>query len=203
MALNELLPQALALLPANERPIIRHQTGKKQVELTQQRYHDLGLSADVQPFIGDMAEAYGWADLVICRSGALTVSELAAAGVASVLVPYPFAVDDHQTANARYLSDEQAAVLCPQGSITPESLVSTLKPLLSRPKFSSIPCAPVSSTFFTISCQLSLSLSAINETTIALSGNNFKTSIISLRFISKGLSEMSSILLNPTALRPL
>ena len=134
VALNELLPQALALLPANERPIIRHQTGKKQVELTQQRYHDLGLSADVQPFIGDMAEAYGWADLVICRSGALTVSELAAAGVASVLVPYPFAVDDHQTANARYLSDEQAAVLCPQGSITPESLVSTLKPLLSRPK---------------------------------------------------------------------
>ena len=129
-----MLPQALALLPANERPIIRHQTGKKQVELTQQRYHDLGLSADVQPFIGDMAEAYGWADLVICRSGALTVSELAAAGVASVLVPYPFAVDDHQTANARYLSDEQAAVLCPQGSITPESLVSTLKPLLSRPK---------------------------------------------------------------------
>ena len=81
-----------------------------------------------------MAEAYGWADLVICRSGALTVSELAAAGVASVLVPYPFAVDDHQTANARYLSDEQAAILCPQSVITPESLVETLKPLLSRPK---------------------------------------------------------------------
>ena len=107
VALNELLPQALALLPTEQRPVIRHQTGKKQVELTQQRYRDLGLTADVQPFIADMAEAYGWADLVICRSGALTVSELAAAGVASVLVPYPFAVDDHQTANARYLSDEQ------------------------------------------------------------------------------------------------
>ena len=134
VALNELLPQALALLPTEQRPVIRHQTGKKQVELTQQRYRDLGLTADVQPFIADMAEAYGWADLVICRSGALTVSELAAAGVASVLVPYPFAVDDHQTANARYLSDEQAAILCPQSSITPESLVETLKPLLSRPK---------------------------------------------------------------------
>jgi UDP-N-acetylglucosamine--N-acetylmuramyl-(pentapeptide) pyrophosphoryl-undecaprenol N-acetylglucosamine transferase len=67
-----------------------------------------------------MAEAYGWADLVICRSGALTVSELAAAGVASVLVPYPFAVDDHQTANGRYLSDEGAAILCPQSSMTPK-----------------------------------------------------------------------------------
>jgi UDP-N-acetylglucosamine--N-acetylmuramyl-(pentapeptide) pyrophosphoryl-undecaprenol N-acetylglucosamine transferase len=134
VALNELLPQALALLPAEQHPVIRHQTGKKQVELTQQRYLDLGLTADVQPFIADMAEAYGWADLVICRSGALTVSELAAAGVASVLVPYPFAVDDHQTANARYLSDEQAAILCPQSAITPESLVETLKPLLSRPK---------------------------------------------------------------------
>lgn len=134
VALNELLPQGLALLAAEQALEIRHQTGKKQVEATQQRYASLGLTADVQPFISDMAEAYGWADLVICRSGALTVSELAAAGVASVLVPYPFAVDDHQTANGRYLSDAQAAVLCPQATITAESLVETLKPLLSRPK---------------------------------------------------------------------
>ena len=81
-----------------------------------------------------MAEAYGWADLVICRSGALTVSELAAAGVASVLVPYPHAVDDHQTANGCYLSDEGAAILCQQASLTAENLAQTLKPLLSRPK---------------------------------------------------------------------
>ena len=73
-----------------------------------------------------MAAAYAWADLVICRSGALTVSELASAGAASVLVPYPFAVDDHQTANARYLSDAGAAILCPQKDLTPEALASTL-----------------------------------------------------------------------------
>ena len=119
VALNEIVPQALALLASDQPLLVRHQTGKKQVEQTRQRYQELGLTVDVQPFISDMAEAYGWADLVICRSGALTVSELAAAGVASVLVPYPFAVDDHQTANGRYLSDAGAALLAPQASMTP------------------------------------------------------------------------------------
>jgi UDP-N-acetylglucosamine--N-acetylmuramyl-(pentapeptide) pyrophosphoryl-undecaprenol N-acetylglucosamine transferase len=89
--------------------------------------------AAVSPFIEDMAEAYGWADLVLCRAGALTVSELAAAGVASVLVPYPYAVDDHQTGNARYLADVGAAVLMPQTKLTPESLGQVLSELLGDP----------------------------------------------------------------------
>jgi UDP-N-acetylglucosamine--N-acetylmuramyl-(pentapeptide) pyrophosphoryl-undecaprenol N-acetylglucosamine transferase len=135
VALNELVPEALAILGKEQAFTIRHQTGKKQAEATQNRYKTLGIDdANVQPFITDMAEAYAWADLVICRSGALTVSELAAAGVASVLVPYPFAVDDHQTANGRYLSDEGAAILCQQAGMTSENLAQTLKPLLSRPK---------------------------------------------------------------------
>ena len=118
VALNERVPEALALVAQQQPLVIRHQTGKKQVELTAQRYQQLGLNAEVQPFISDMAEAYGWADVVICRSGALTVSELAAAGVASVLIPYPHAVDDHQTANGRYLSDAGAAILCPQAQMS-------------------------------------------------------------------------------------
>ncbi|MCC6375117.1 MAG: UDP-N-acetylglucosamine--N-acetylmuramyl-(pentapeptide) pyrophosphoryl-undecaprenol N-acetylglucosamine transferase, partial [Moraxellaceae bacterium] len=135
VALNELVPEALAILGKEQAFIIRHQTGKKQAEATQNRYKTLGIDdANVQAFITDMAEAYAWADLVICRSGALTVSELAAAGVASVLVPYPFAVDDHQTANGRYLSDEGAAILCQQAGMSSENLAQTLKPLLSRPK---------------------------------------------------------------------
>ncbi len=134
VALNERVPEALALVAQQQPLVIRHQTGKKQVELTAQRYQQLGLNAEVQPFISDMAEAYGWADVVICRSGALTVSELAAAGVASVLIPYPHAVDDHQTANGRYLSDAGAAILCPQAQMSAENLAETLKPLLSRPK---------------------------------------------------------------------
>lgn len=134
VALNERVPEALALVAKQQPLVIRHQTGKKQVELTAQRYQQLGLNAEVQPFISDMAEAYGWADVVICRSGALTVSELAAAGVASVLIPYPHAVDDHQTANGRYLSDAGAAILCPQAQMSAETLAETLKPLLSRPK---------------------------------------------------------------------
>jgi len=87
------------------------------------------VEADVTPFISDMADAYAWADLVVCRAGALTVSELAAAGVASVLVPYPYAVDDHQTGNARYLADVAAARLMPQTELTTESLGAVLAEL--------------------------------------------------------------------------
>ena len=93
----------------------------------------MGVAAEVLPFISDMAGIYGWADLVICRAGALTVSELAAAGVASVLIPYPFAVDDHQTANARYLSDAGAALLFRQQELTAETLADALLPLMQRP----------------------------------------------------------------------
>ena len=89
------------------------------------------MDTDVQPFISDMAEAYAWADLVICRSGALTVAELAAAGVASVLVPYAYAVDDHQARNAEYLSDAGAAIILPQASFEPQVLAKALEPLLS------------------------------------------------------------------------
>ena len=88
----------------------------------QQNYRDAGVSADCVAFIDDMAAAYAWADLVICRAGALTVAELAAAGVASILVPFPHAVDDHQTHNARFLARAGGAVLLPQGEMTPQSI---------------------------------------------------------------------------------
>lgn len=116
---NQLLPEFLASLPAEQRPEVWHQTGERQFEATQALYQGLGLSEQVRvaPFISDMAEAYGWADLVMARAGALTVSELACAGLAALLVPYPYAVDDHQTANARYLTDAGAGWLCPQAQL--------------------------------------------------------------------------------------
>ncbi|MDP1612040.1 MAG: undecaprenyldiphospho-muramoylpentapeptide beta-N-acetylglucosaminyltransferase [Sulfuritalea sp.] len=121
-ALNEALPQALALIPESERPVVLHQAGEKHLSMLTGLYHVAGVKADCVAFIGDMAGAYDWADLVICRAGALTVAELAAAGVASLLVPYPHAVDDHQTANARFLSNAGAAILLPQAQLTPERL---------------------------------------------------------------------------------
>ena len=120
--LNETVPQAAALLPDDCRPEIWHQAGKGKDEVTRSAYQEAGIKARVEPFVKDMAEAYGWADLVICRAGALTVSELAAVGVASLLVPYPYAVDDHQTHNAMYLEDSGAALLIPQSRLTPQSL---------------------------------------------------------------------------------
>lgn len=132
VALNELVPAALAILATQVDLDIRHQAGKKNTEKAVARYRDVGVKAEILPFINDMAGIYGWADLVICRSGALTVSELAAAGVGSVLIPYPFAVDDHQTANARYLSDAGAALLFSQQELTAEKLAGALKPLMNR-----------------------------------------------------------------------
>jgi len=127
-ALNEAVPVALAKLghPMN----IHHQTGEAMRAETAERYRAAGLAAKVSAFVEDMAEAYGWADLVICRSGAMTVSELAAAGLPAVLVPYPHAIDDHQTKNAHYLVDVGAAVLMPQSELTPASLVAVLTNLL-------------------------------------------------------------------------
>lgn len=133
VALNELVPAALAILASQVELDIRHQAGKKNTEKAAARYQDVGVKAEILPFINDMAGIYGWADLVICRSGALTVSELAAAGVGSVLIPYPFAVDDHQTANARYLSDAGAALLFSQQGLTAEQLANALRPLMNRP----------------------------------------------------------------------
>ena len=128
-ALNEIVPLALGELPVDKQPEVRHQTGKNKDAATRELYEKMSVKADITPFIEDMAEAYEWADLVICRSGALTVAELAAAGLASILVPYPFAVDDHQTANAKYLSDSGAAVLMPQEELTKESLADILADL--------------------------------------------------------------------------
>lgn len=127
-AINETLPEVLAQMPEEQRPEVWHQTGKRTYEETLERYQHLGLEARVVPFIEQMDEAYGWADLVLCRAGALTVSELAIAGVAAILVPFPFAVDDHQTANAKYLAQLDAAQLVPQ----PELTVDHLKELLTE-----------------------------------------------------------------------
>lgn len=128
-ALNEALPQALALLGEQERPQVLHQTGKKHFEAVQQLYAKASVSADIRAFLDDMANQYAQADVVICRAGALTVAELAAAGAASVLIPFPFAVDDHQTHNARFLSEHGAAVLLPQKELNAAKLAQLLREL--------------------------------------------------------------------------
>lgn len=132
VALNELVPAALAELEPGLRPLIRHQAGRKHAAKAEAVYAKLGVEAEVMPFINDMATVYEWADLVICRSGALTVSELAAAGVAAILIPFPHAVDDHQTANARFLSDAGAACLFQQRDLNAVSFADTLRQLLDR-----------------------------------------------------------------------
>ncbi|WP_288024843.1 undecaprenyldiphospho-muramoylpentapeptide beta-N-acetylglucosaminyltransferase [Thauera sp.] len=128
-ALNEALPQALLRLPPEQRPQVLHQAGEKQIDGLRQTYATLQLEGELRPFIDDMAAAYADADLVICRAGALTVAELAAVGVASLLVPYPHAVDDHQTGNARFLAEHGAAYLLPQAELTPERLAGILSSL--------------------------------------------------------------------------
>jgi UDP-N-acetylglucosamine--N-acetylmuramyl-(pentapeptide) pyrophosphoryl-undecaprenol N-acetylglucosamine transferase len=131
-ALNRVVPQAIARLPATERPRVHHQTGEAEVAGVRQSYREIGCDARVEAFIEDMAAAYAWADLVVCRAGALTVAELAVAGVAAILVPYPHAVDDHQTGNARYLADAGAALLMPQASLTAERLTEVLTRFIGR-----------------------------------------------------------------------
>ena len=121
-ALNEVVPEGLALIDPAERPQVVHQAGEKHLSQLQENYRAAGVQAHCAAFIEDMAGAYEWADLVLCRAGALTVAELAATGVASVLVPFPYAVDDHQTVNARFLSLAGAAILLPQSQMTPESI---------------------------------------------------------------------------------
>jgi UDP-N-acetylglucosamine--N-acetylmuramyl-(pentapeptide) pyrophosphoryl-undecaprenol N-acetylglucosamine transferase len=126
-ALNETVPQALALIDEAQRPQVVHQAGLKHIDTLQANYRQAGVQAEVLAFIDDMATRYAQADVVICRAGALTVAELAAAGVASVLVPFPFAVDDHQTANAKFLSDAGAAVLLPQSELTAPRLAEMMR----------------------------------------------------------------------------
>lgn len=119
-ALNENVPQALSEITKELQPNVWHQTGKNKLDATIEKYRKVNIEAKVTEFIENMAEAYEWADLVICRAGALTVSELANAGVAAILVPYPYAVDDHQTANAKYLTNVGAAILIQQDQIMPK-----------------------------------------------------------------------------------
>jgi len=133
--LNETVPQALALLAgdlAAPRFEVRHQAGEKLIDAARAAYQAAGVGGEVSPFITDMAGALGWADLVVCRSGALTVAELAAAGVGAVLVPYPHAVDDHQTHNAQFLVDAGAARRIADAALEPGRLAQTLRELADR-----------------------------------------------------------------------
>lgn len=120
--LNEVVPAALSSLPAEARPLVRHQAGERTLDLALDAYREAGVDAEITAFIEDVAEAYGWADLVICRAGALTVAEVAAAGLPAVFVPYPHAVDDHQTANAGFLVAAGAAWCIQDAELTPQGL---------------------------------------------------------------------------------
>ena len=130
-ALNECVPRALALL--EPRPSVVHQSGEKNYAALRAAYAAAGVQGELTPFIDDVARRYAQADLVICRAGAMTVAELSVGGVASVLVPLPHAVDDHQTANARFLADQGAAILLPQIDLTPQKLAALLR-TLDRPQ---------------------------------------------------------------------
>lgn len=128
-AINQRVPEALAALPEEVRPVVRHQSGEKNIEMARQAYRDAGVEADIEPFIKDMASAYAWADLVLCRAGALTISELCVAGVGAILVPFPHAVDDHQTRNAQQMVKAGAGILIPQSRLTADLLASMLADL--------------------------------------------------------------------------
>jgi UDP-N-acetylglucosamine--N-acetylmuramyl-(pentapeptide) pyrophosphoryl-undecaprenol N-acetylglucosamine transferase len=126
-ALNEIVPQALSLIPLQERPQVLHQSGATQFDALRANYAAAGVSAELTPFIDDTAQALAHADLVICRAGASTVTEIAAVGAAALLVPFPFAVDDHQTHNARFLLDQGAAWLQDQSELSPVWLADFLQ----------------------------------------------------------------------------
>ncbi len=125
-ALNDVVPRALAMLPGAERPTVVHQSGEKHLDPLKAAYAAAGVQGDCRAFISDMASAYAEADLVICRSGAMTVAEVSAAGAAALFVPFPHAVDDHQTSNAKYLSEAQAGWLQQQSGLTAEWLAQWL-----------------------------------------------------------------------------
>jgi UDP-N-acetylglucosamine--N-acetylmuramyl-(pentapeptide) pyrophosphoryl-undecaprenol N-acetylglucosamine transferase len=128
-ALNDIVPQALALMPEAIRPQVTHQSGAKQIDALRANYEAAGVQAELTPFIDDMATAFAQADLVICRAGASTVTELAAVGVAALYVPFPFAVDDHQTTNAQFLVAHGGGWLVPQAELTAQNLAERLTAL--------------------------------------------------------------------------
>ena len=125
-AINDCVPEAMALIASEQRPEIFHQTGKAHVDAVGQAYQNQAVDARVEAFVDDMAQAYGWADIVICRAGALTVAELTAVGLASILVPLPHAIDDHQTGNANWLAQQGAGLLMPQSTLTAELLAEKI-----------------------------------------------------------------------------
>ena len=125
-ALNEIVPQALALIPEGRRPVVTHQSGAAQIEQLRASYEAAGVQAELTPFIDDTAAAYAAADVIVCRAGASTVTEIAAVGAAAVFVPFPHAVDDHQTTNARFLVDAGGGWLVQQADLTPRGLAEML-----------------------------------------------------------------------------
>ena len=131
LALNTTVPEALSKLPATDRPLVRHQCGNLTLDTTRSAYAQHNVEADVAPFIEDMAAAYAWADLVVCRAGALTVAELCAVGLPALFVPYPGAVDDHQTANARPMADAGAAIIIDQSMLSADVIAAQLGEWLS------------------------------------------------------------------------
>jgi len=133
-ALNELVPDALANIPLAERPEVCHQSGEKHFSQAKAAYAAKGIDVELVPFIHDMGKAYSWADMVLCRAGALTLAELCAVGVGAIFVPYPHAVDDHQTANAQYLVQQAAALCIPQAGLTAEHLAAILMQFTQSPE---------------------------------------------------------------------
>ena len=126
-ALNEVVPEALSILDDDVNFQVKHQTGERNLQSTQALYQSLNISVEPQAYIDDMAAAYEWADLVLCRAGAMTVAEIAAVGIAAIFVPYPYAVDDHQTANAHYLSSEGAAILIQESDLNAQVLAKLFR----------------------------------------------------------------------------
>jgi UDP-N-acetylglucosamine--N-acetylmuramyl-(pentapeptide) pyrophosphoryl-undecaprenol N-acetylglucosamine transferase len=132
--LNEVIPQTLSVLGNEYQFEIKHQCGERHLADTEAAYKEYNVGVEVMPFINDMAKVYAWADIVICRAGALTVAELAATGIGSILIPFPYAVDDHQTENAKYLSVEGAAILIQEAQLSVEKLKELLLKLCHAPE---------------------------------------------------------------------
>jgi UDP-N-acetylglucosamine--N-acetylmuramyl-(pentapeptide) pyrophosphoryl-undecaprenol N-acetylglucosamine transferase len=126
-ALNRMVPQALACLEPGQRPRVRHQCGEKHLQTCQQHYTDARIEAEVVSFIEDMSEAYAWADLVVCRAGALTIAELTAVGLGSLLVPFPYAVDNHQYHNALFLEQRDAAQVLQEAGLSADTLALKIR----------------------------------------------------------------------------
>ncbi|MHB1565569.1 MAG: undecaprenyldiphospho-muramoylpentapeptide beta-N-acetylglucosaminyltransferase [Acidiferrobacter sp.] len=132
--LNEVVPKALARIVVASRPQVRHQSGRSEQRRTEQAYRDCQVDAEVLAFIDDIAFAYSWADIIVCRAGAMTIAEICATGIAAILVPFPHATDDHQTANARFLAEREAALSVPQAEFTPERLAALLEGFIHQPE---------------------------------------------------------------------